>query len=141
VFTGLAGDPMARDRLTGTFKTLAALAGLPPVRLHGRQQYASQDAVCRRRWTATGLNSSAPCRISSRPWPTTARPTKAPGRRSGGEFAVVGMRPYGNRLIGSTCLCLGHRTSSWRREAAGLIGKTLWPDAALYGPTATRNET
>ncbi|HLQ56747.1 MAG TPA: tyrosine-type recombinase/integrase, partial [Streptosporangiaceae bacterium] len=32
VFTGLNGDPMARDRLTRTFKTLTAQAGLPPVR-------------------------------------------------------------------------------------------------------------
>ena len=34
VITGLTGGPMAPDRLTRTFKTLAAQAGLPPVRLH-----------------------------------------------------------------------------------------------------------
>ena len=34
VFTGLNGDPMAPDRLTRMFKTLAAEAGLPPARLH-----------------------------------------------------------------------------------------------------------
>ena len=34
VFTNLNGDPMAPDRLTRIFKTLAAQAGLPPVRLH-----------------------------------------------------------------------------------------------------------
>jgi len=34
VFTNLNGDPMAPDRLTRTFRRLAAEAGLPPVRLH-----------------------------------------------------------------------------------------------------------
>jgi integrase len=34
VFTNLNGDPMAPDRLTRTFRKLAAEAGLPPVRLH-----------------------------------------------------------------------------------------------------------
>ena len=34
MFTGLNGDPMAPDRLTRMFKTLAGEAGLPPVRLH-----------------------------------------------------------------------------------------------------------
>jgi integrase len=34
VFTGLNGNPMAPDRLTRMFKTLAAQGGLPPVRLH-----------------------------------------------------------------------------------------------------------
>jgi hypothetical protein len=34
VFTNLNGDPMAPDRLSRTFKKLAAAAGLPPVRLH-----------------------------------------------------------------------------------------------------------
>ena len=34
VFTNLNGDPMAPDRLTRTFRALAAGAGLPPVRLH-----------------------------------------------------------------------------------------------------------
>ena len=34
VLTSLAGGPMAPDRLTRTFKTLAAQAGLPPIRLH-----------------------------------------------------------------------------------------------------------
>ena len=33
-FTNLNGDPMAPDRLTRTFRQLAAEAGLPPVRLH-----------------------------------------------------------------------------------------------------------
>ena len=33
VFTNLNGDPMAPDRLTRTFRQLAAEAGLPPVRL------------------------------------------------------------------------------------------------------------
>ena len=32
VFTNLNGDPMAPDRLTRTFRALAAQAGLPPVR-------------------------------------------------------------------------------------------------------------
>ena len=44
VFTNLNGDPMAPDRLTRTFRQLAAEAGLPPVRLHdlrhaGNTQY------------------------------------------------------------------------------------------------------
>jgi integrase len=34
VFTNFNGDPMAPDRLTRTFRTPAAGAGLPPVRLH-----------------------------------------------------------------------------------------------------------
>ena len=34
VFTNLNGDPMAPNRLTRTFRQLAAEAGLPPVRLH-----------------------------------------------------------------------------------------------------------
>jgi len=34
VFTNLNGGPMAPDRLSRTFKKLAADAGLPPVRLH-----------------------------------------------------------------------------------------------------------
>jgi len=33
-FTNLNGDPMAPDRLSRTFKKLAAEAGLPPIRLH-----------------------------------------------------------------------------------------------------------
>ena len=34
VFSNLNGDPMAPDRLSRTFKKLAAEAGLPPIRLH-----------------------------------------------------------------------------------------------------------
>ena len=42
VFTGLNGDPMAPDRLTRTFKKLAALAGLPPIRLHDLRHGAAR---------------------------------------------------------------------------------------------------
>ncbi|HUZ34728.1 MAG TPA: site-specific integrase [Streptosporangiaceae bacterium] len=45
VFTGLNGDPMAPDRLTRTFKTLAAQAGLPPVRLHDLRHGAATLAL------------------------------------------------------------------------------------------------
>jgi integrase len=44
VFTCLNGDPMAPDRLTRTFKKLAALAGLPPVRLHDLRHGAASLA-------------------------------------------------------------------------------------------------
>jgi integrase len=44
VFTCLNGDPMAPDRLTRTFKKLAALAGLPPVRLHDLKRGAASLA-------------------------------------------------------------------------------------------------
>jgi len=44
VFTGLNGDPMAPDRLTRTFTKLTALAGLPPVRLHGLRHGAASLA-------------------------------------------------------------------------------------------------
>ena len=45
VFTGLNGDPMAPDRLTRMFKTLAAQAGLPPVRLHDLRHGAATLAL------------------------------------------------------------------------------------------------
>jgi integrase len=45
VFTCLNGDPMAPDRLTRTFKKLAALAGLPPVRLHDLRHGAASLAL------------------------------------------------------------------------------------------------
>jgi integrase len=45
VFTGLNGDPMAPDRLTRIFKTLAAEAGLPPVRLHDLRHGAATLAL------------------------------------------------------------------------------------------------
>jgi integrase len=45
VFTGLNGDPMAPDRLTRTFTTLAAQAGLPPVRLHDLRHGAATLAL------------------------------------------------------------------------------------------------
>jgi integrase len=43
--TGLNGGPMAPDRLTRTFKTLAAQAGLPPVRLHDLRHGAATLAL------------------------------------------------------------------------------------------------
>jgi integrase len=45
VFTNLNGDPMAPDRLTRTFKKLAAEAGLPPVRLHDLRHGAATLAL------------------------------------------------------------------------------------------------
>ena len=45
VFTGLNGAPMAPDRLTRTFTTLAAQAGLPPVRLHDLRHGAATLAL------------------------------------------------------------------------------------------------
>jgi integrase len=45
VFTNLHGDPMAPDRLTRTFRTLAAEAGLPPVRLHDLRHGAATLAL------------------------------------------------------------------------------------------------
>jgi integrase len=45
VFTGLNGDPMAPDRLTRTFRSLAAQAGLPPVRLHDLRHGAASLAL------------------------------------------------------------------------------------------------
>jgi integrase len=45
VFTNLNGDPMAPDRLTRMFKTLAAQAGLPPVRLHDLRHGAASLAL------------------------------------------------------------------------------------------------
>jgi integrase len=45
VFTGLNGDPMAPDRLSRTFKKLAADAGLPPVRLHDLRHGAATLAL------------------------------------------------------------------------------------------------
>ena len=45
VFTCLNGDPMAPDRLTRTFKKLAALAGLPPARLHDLRHGAASLAL------------------------------------------------------------------------------------------------
>ena len=45
VFTCLNGDPMAPDRLTRTFKKLAALAGLPPIRLHDLRHGAASLAL------------------------------------------------------------------------------------------------
>jgi integrase len=45
VFTGLNGDPMAPDRLSRTFKKLAAQAGLPPVRLHDLRHGAATLAL------------------------------------------------------------------------------------------------
>ena len=45
MFTCLNGDPMAPDRLTRTFKKLAALAGLPPVRLHDLRHGAASLAL------------------------------------------------------------------------------------------------
>ena len=45
VFTGWNGDPMAPDRLTRIFKTLAAEAGLPPVRLHDLRHGAATLAL------------------------------------------------------------------------------------------------
>ena len=45
VFTGLNGRPMAPDRLSRTFKKLAAAAGLPPVRLHDLRHGAATLAL------------------------------------------------------------------------------------------------
>jgi integrase len=45
VFPNLNGDPMAPDRLTGTFKRLAAQTGLPPVRLHDLRHAAASLAL------------------------------------------------------------------------------------------------
>jgi integrase len=45
VFTSLNGDPMAPDRLSRTFKKLAADAGLPPVRLHDLRHGAATLAL------------------------------------------------------------------------------------------------
>ena len=45
VFTNLNGDPMAPDRLTRTFRALAAGAGLPPVRLHDLRHGAATLAL------------------------------------------------------------------------------------------------
>jgi integrase len=45
VFTNLNGDPMAPDRLSRTFKKLAADAGLPPVRLHDLRHGAATLAL------------------------------------------------------------------------------------------------
>ncbi len=45
MFTGPNGDPMAPDRLTRMFKTLAAEAGLPPVRLHDLRHGAATLAL------------------------------------------------------------------------------------------------
>jgi integrase len=45
VFTNLNGDPMAPDRLTRLFRTLAAQAGLPPVRLHDLRHGAATLAL------------------------------------------------------------------------------------------------
>lgn len=54
VFANLNGEPMAPDRLSRTFKALAAEAGLPPVRLHDLRHGAA--TLARRAWTC------APCR-------------------------------------------------------------------------------
>jgi integrase len=43
--TGLNGGPMAPDRLTRTFKTLAGQAGLPPIRLHDLRHGAATLAL------------------------------------------------------------------------------------------------
>jgi len=45
MFTCLNGDPIAPDRLTRTFNKLAALAGLPPVRLHDLRHGAASPAL------------------------------------------------------------------------------------------------
>jgi site-specific recombinase XerD len=45
VFTNLNGEPMAPDRLTRIFKTLAAQAGLPPVRLDDLRHGAATLAL------------------------------------------------------------------------------------------------
>jgi integrase len=45
VFANLNGDPMAPDRLTRTFRQLAAEAGLPPVRLHDLRHGAATLAL------------------------------------------------------------------------------------------------
>ena len=45
VFTNLNGDPVAPDRLTRIFKTLAAQARLPPVRLHDLRHGAATLAL------------------------------------------------------------------------------------------------
>jgi hypothetical protein len=45
VFTNLNGDPMAPDRLSRTFKKLATLAGLPPIRLHDLRHGAATLAL------------------------------------------------------------------------------------------------
>ena len=45
MFTCLNGDPMAPDRLTRTFKKLAVLAGLPPIRLHDLRHGAASLAL------------------------------------------------------------------------------------------------
>ena len=45
VFTNLNGDPMAPDRLSRTFKKLAAEAGLPPIRLHDLRHGAATLAL------------------------------------------------------------------------------------------------
>ena len=45
LITGRRGGPMAPDRLTRTFKTLAAQAGLPPIRLHDLRHGAATLAL------------------------------------------------------------------------------------------------
>jgi integrase len=45
VLTSLTGGPMAPDRLTRTFKALAAQAGLPPIRLHDLRHGAATLAL------------------------------------------------------------------------------------------------
>ncbi len=45
VVAGLSGGPMAPDRLTRTFKTLAARAGLPPIRPHDLRHGAATLAL------------------------------------------------------------------------------------------------
>jgi integrase len=45
VITSLNGGPMAPDRLSRTFKTLAAQAGLPPIRLHDLRHGAATLAL------------------------------------------------------------------------------------------------
>jgi Phage integrase family len=45
VFTSLTGDPLAPDRLSRSFRSLADVAGLPPVRLHDLRHDAASLAL------------------------------------------------------------------------------------------------
>jgi hypothetical protein len=72
VFTGLNGDPMAPDRLTRTFKNLAAQAGLPPVRLHDLRHGAATLAQIGRIASGASFGSSRerllPAAQRAAPW-------------------------------------------------------------------------
>ena len=117
VFTGLNSDPMAPDRLSRTFKTLAADAELPPVRLHDlRADWDEWKSLLK----AAGVRDA---RVDD------ARHTAATLLLAQGVDQRVVMEILGHSQISMTSR-YAHVLPQVMTDAADRIGQALWGSAA-----------